>query len=535
MTTEDTDATRALEAAAAQRADNFENVLSGFGGKNDPMNRIAHRANVPNSFGLNEQLFESEWIVRRVIESIPEDATREWIEFSVKDNEKSQDIEQKVNSKMEELDLRCQIEEAFVLSRLYGGSIAIITTNGGGKPEEPLNENDIQSITSLNLLDRWQVDISKAFDDPLKPNFGEPELYRLSPVADIGTTTITQSVIHSSRVVRFDGDFLPKRLRIKNNGWHRSIIESINDAVTQHGVALQSCAVLMQDFITKVLKIPDLANIISNQETATKTLETRIQFALSVMSSVGISVVGEDEEFTKFATPGVKELVKVAELFIDNVAAASGIPKSRLFNQQLGQLAGAEETTRAYFDWIRGLQNKKLRKQLNRIITLILKSKEIGGEPETWGFTFNSLWQPTALQQAEEKQRISAADKNWTDAGVLDPDEVAESRFTDDGFSQETTLDKEARQKPKEVEKEDQEGLHVHRVGDKLTGPPIPSPSGGHRHEFEDELTSLAIGEEKSHKHKTFDQKETGPPVERESIKDGGKGKQRKKTPYRES
>lgn len=503
---EDIEASKALEVAAqsAPKFDNYMNILSGFGGSNDPMSVIKHNRNPLRSFNVHEDMYENEWISRRIVEVIPEDATREFIEFKTDDDE----IEQKVNDKMMELNLREVIEESFVLSRIYGGSIDIIGTEGGGDPEEALDLNSLDAVTSFTVLDRRQVHIRSVFDDPMAANFGEAESYTLHPVSEKGIGLGILDSVHSSRTVRFDGDYLPKRMRVKNDGWHNSIYTSLDGALRQHGTSLQSGAVLLQDFITKVLKIPNLAELIMAGDTGAKTIEARMQLANAKMSSAGMTVIGEGEEFSKIQTP-IQGLVQLIDKFIENVSAASGIPRARLFGQQLGTLAGAEETTRAYFDFIKAQQKKKLSKQIRYILFLLLSSKEItGGKvPERWSFEFKSLWQPSDKEVAETQETISRADTNWVNAGVLDPDEIRNSRFGQDGFSLEVTAEGDAE------ERVDAEG-HIHEIDGKFTGPPIASPTGKHRHEFDGELTSLAE-EGLEHTHKTFDNKTTGPPIKR--------------------
>ncbi|MCK5617179.1 DUF1073 domain-containing protein, partial [Candidatus Pacearchaeota archaeon] len=311
---EDKNASRALEVASksAPKFDNYLNILSGFGGSNDPSSVIAHNRNPLRSFNVHEDMFEGEWLPRRIIEVIPEDATREFIEFKTDDDE----IEQAVNKKMEELNLREVVEESFVLARLYGGSIDVIGVDGGGDPKEELDLDSLGAVTSLSVLDRRQVHIKSVFEDPMEANFGEAEFYTLHPISERGIGLGIMEGIHSSRTVRFDGDYLPKRMRVKNDGWHNSIFTSLDEALRQHGTSLQSGAVLLQDFITKVLKIPNLAELIMAGDDGAKIIEARMQLANAKMSSAGMTVIGEGEEFAKIQTP-IQGLVQLIDKFIE--------------------------------------------------------------------------------------------------------------------------------------------------------------------------------------------------------------------------
>ena len=78
------------------------------------------------------------------------------------------------------------------------------------------------------------------------------------------------------------------------------------------------------------------------------------------MSSDGIVLIGDEEEFDKIGTP-MTGYAEMFDKFIDTVSGATGIPKTRLFGQQLGTLAGATETTRDYYDFLKSYQKKKIK------------------------------------------------------------------------------------------------------------------------------------------------------------------------------
>lgn len=460
MKSENKEASAILKAAVdhgkSLRADNYTNVLSGFGGNKDPMQRtqFSFSAGLINNPSALEVMFRYDWVVARVIEAIVQDSLREWIDF----NTEEQDVVQDVNDQLDQLDAVCKFEEAMVLARLYGGSVMILGTDGDADPEEPLQIDSLGAIESLSVLDRYQLRIVKRFSDATKPFFGEPEVYALQEIDSLGSQNFGQR-IHASRLLKFDGAFLPKRQLIGNDGWHDSILIKIEEALKKHGVSIQSGVVLMQDFITKVLKIPNLAEILADEETASQTLEARMQFAIQAFSSVGITLVGEDEDFKKVQTP-INGLDKLMDKYVEHVAAAADMPRTRMFGQQLGTLAGADETTRGWFDKVSAYQGKHLKNPLNKLLFLILSSKNSatkGTVPDSWGFKFNPLWQPTEKEQAETREIMSRSDKNYIETGVLSADEVADSRFSDSGYSLETSLDGELRSEMGSIEPDEED------------------------------------------------------------------------------
>ncbi len=428
------------------RTDMYVNAFSGFGGPKDPMRRTEFVGGIVPSQTELEEMYRYFWLPRRIVNALPEDACRQRINLSIEDPEEGQ----RVNLRMEEINVWPVFEEALRLSRLYGGSTVILGTTDGGNPEEPLGASRVKGLQSLTVLDRWQITPAKTYDDPMKPNFGMPETYRIN--AANAAQVSSGAVIHESRLIRFNGSWLPDRQRLQNQGWHDSVFVAINEQLKQFGTSIQSGAVLFQDFITKTLKIPNLAELIASGEEA--TLFARMQYAAAGMSSIGLALIGSDEEFTKVQNP-ITGLVELMDKYMDLMSAASDIPKTRLFGQQLGTLSGADETTRNYYDRVKAYQQKHIRYPLTRVIELILAEHgKAGGD---WSFSFAPLWQSTEKELADTRKTVAETDAIYITNQVLTPEEVAINRFGPDGYSMETVIELEGRENPSDNEGADME------------------------------------------------------------------------------
>lgn len=493
------------------KKDNYFNRNSGFGGSTDPVNQAVFITPTILDRATVEDMYAGAWIVQRAINVLIEDATKAWVDFKTDDPA----VVEYVTEKVKAIELRKHTFEALRFARLYGGSILVMGAIDGGNAEDELKEDSIKSIDFLYTVDRWQLNIKTRYDDPLKPKFGEPELYEINPI--FGGS---QQTMHESRVIRFDGSWLPTQKQVANQGWHDSILSSMISDIKNFIISNQSAGQLLQDFITKVLKMPNLTELIENQEF--NSIEARIQYALRAMSNVGLSLIqgGEDgvaEEFSKIQTTiaGFPELL---EKMRDMVCAAIKVPKVKLFGQQPGKLSGLDETIRIYDDEVAAYQETELRSPIERAYSLLLKSKENSKrEPKVWSLEFNPLRKKTDKENAEIHDIQSQADERYVNMGAVTGEEVAKSRFTDDGFKLNTTIDIESREEMDDIdeeEKTDQAG-HVHEVDEEFTGPPIRSSEGidEHRHEFKGRFTSS----DKSvtgHTHKVNGET-TGPPVER--------------------
>jgi len=453
---------------ALERMDKWTNAASGFGGAKDPITRMYFNSEQILTKVDFESLYRFDWLARKAVEVIPKDALREGITFKTDEKETVTGISNDIDT----FKLIHKVNTALNLSRLYGGSVIVIGANDGQEITEPLNMDGIKEIKYFTVLDRYQVEPEKYYADPLVDNYNEPMLYRLQPINSSGTRTnsTANQRIHESRLIRFDGAYLPDSLKVANKGWHDSILIGINEALKNYGVASQSGAQLIHDFVAKVLKIPDLVELLSCGKEA--LLETRLQYAIANLSNLGIVLIGEGEEFSKVQNP-IGGLPQMIDKYVEFVSAATDIPRTRLFGQQLGTLSGAGEATRNYYDSIKAYQKNSLQDPFEQLLTLLLKNKSgptNGKEPEDWSFEFNPLWQETEKEIVDKRAVQATTDSTYVTIGVLDPAEVATSRFGPEGYSIETTIDHESRKEPDDGPPDDKD------PDDEPGGVTLPNP-----------------------------------------------------------
>lgn len=438
--------------------DNYANPYSGFGGPNDPLSLTSFRVNSTIAREALAVMYRYDWVAKKFINIIAEDATNKWIEFTSDDVELVSDV----NNLMDELDVKEAFTEALVLSRLYGGSIIIPGIVDGRNISEPLNWKNIQSINFMNVLDRYQVHIVKTFNDPMKKDFGKPELYSLQPI-NRGSGFLTNfknmlthnQIIHSSRVIRLDGVYLPDLQRISNEGWYDSYLIDLENVLKAFGVSVHSLSVLFMDFITKVLKLPDLADLLQDTD-GKAALEGRLSYMAKKMSSIGIAVIGAEEEFDKKQTP-ISGLEGLFDKMMEILCGSTSIPKARFFSQQLGQLAGATEENKKYYEGISSYQENKLKNPIKQFLRMVLNSKDFstkGKEPENWNFSFKPLMEMDNKTRSEYRKNTVEWVGKLIENGVITAEEAAGSLFSPSstGFSDQITIDWETRKEFEETE-----------------------------------------------------------------------------------
>ena len=439
----------AKRAVARHRRDIYTNPFSGFGGSNDVLQRTRFALGPIMDKATVEAMFRFDWAARKVVNIIPEDGTRKWIDFTSDDT----DVVKKVNEAMVFFGLRKLFKKAAIYARIYGGAIILIGADDGLDPKLPLNMGNIKEIKFFNIFDRYRLRIDSIYTDPLHPKFGEPKLYTVQPGNRFGRTTNSEHIqVHESRVVRFDGTEVAEDSKQGNDGWGDSIYVATGEPLKRFGTSMQAGGTLIQDFITKVLKMEGLGDLLGTDE-GVKKLQARIEFLLASSSMSGVTLTGSDEEYSKIQTP-IAGLVKLFEVYEEELSASSSVPRARFFSQQLGTLAGADETTRAYYDFVLGWQEDVLRDPLTYVTTLIMLAGG-GTIPDTWTIGFRSLWVDDQKAQMEARKEQSEIDKTYVEMGALDAVlEVRPSRFGGDEFSHEMELDEDITKELEELRNE---------------------------------------------------------------------------------
>ena len=405
----------------------WRNEVNSFGTGADPIARTLFGGTSNTSHTEIESMYRHDWLSKAIVNSVAEDATRKWLRVTTDSTsvpvEKLQDL-------LEDLDAQTKMLELIRLSRLYGGALMVLGAYDGQQLTEPLNEDRINWMGFLLVLDRWQAFPYLWYSDPSHPHFGMPSHYILQPVTQ-GQASITNFIVHESRVVRLDGEYLPVRLRLRNVSWGDSVLEPAYEALKQFGVSAQSGASLLEDFVLKVYKMNDLPEKLGNSQ-ADLVME-RMRLAAGQMATHGINVIGPDDDLTRLGQP-VQGLFKIMEQYVDYVAGAAKIPKSRLFGNMSGTLGAnaGDSDLRTYYDSVSSYQSNQLTKPIKRILRL--KASAEGLPTEGWDIEWEPLWELDDTTKSQIAANWANAHSSWIQSGVLSEIEVAQSVFGGDGM-----------------------------------------------------------------------------------------------------
>lgn len=409
-------------ALAAHRNDSWYNQKSRFGGRADPVIStvfIRNRSRMDRETA--EALYELAWLPAKIVNKKPRDATRTWIDFKHKTTpakaEKLRDLDRKMNG-------RGKFREAATWGRLHGGNLLCIGAVDGRAPEEPLELENVTEVLWANNVDRWLCFPLHWESNPDAADFGLVDQYRVQRLSLAG---VDSRVIHATRTLKFEGNDLPYQARIRNWGWGASVLERVFDELRDWGVSNQAAAAVIPSFITTVMKISNLQQLIANGEW--DTIRERLGELVSQMAIQNVAFYGGDEEIRREGMP-VTGLADLIDRFMTIVSGAAEYPKSILFHAESGSLGGtaAGIDVRNYYAEVQAYQENDLRPLIRSWLDII--GMTIGLEPGEVDFEFNPLWQLTELETAQIYNQTAQGDNSYIQNGMVDaPERLAVYRW----------------------------------------------------------------------------------------------------------
>ncbi|MAB74922.1 MAG: hypothetical protein CMO47_00465 [Verrucomicrobiales bacterium] len=417
------------------------NVLTGLGTNKSKIEatRVGH-AQLASQTEL-ESLY-TYGLVRRIVDSVANECTKKRTTLELGDETVRQenDILPRFDEFLKQNEFHQKLSEVIKLQRLYGGAGLVLLIDDGLQPEEPVDETRIRGVNDFIPLSRHEL----TPQDFTITDYSRPSHYLINTsqkLTDIQEETYTNLRIHSSRVARFDGLYLPWNLRNRNSGWGQSVVGSIWYALKKYWTAQDGLVEIAQDADVFVHKIPGLFQRIAagNESDLKKRLE-----ANSLSRSVYGGLAVDTEEELEFLNRNLSGLQTALDPFLTELCAAIGWPKSLLTGESpggLGKEGRFEERMWAAIveDW----QENYMRTAITQVFRYILLSKEgptRGIQPPSWAVHFPSTFVETDKEKAELRLQMAQVDAQYIQLGVVNPIEVRQSRWGETEYSIETTL-----------------------------------------------------------------------------------------------
>ena len=343
-------------------------------------------------------LYRSHWIVRRIIDVMPEDMLKNGYHILT---QLSPDQIKKI--------VRCdrttrtsrKILEGLKWGRLYGGAGALIMIDGHENSlDQPLDYDMVMpgSYKGLLVLDRWSgvTPEDRLVSDISDPEFGMPEYYIIS--SDALTVGIR---VHHSRIIRFMGRPLPYLEQMAETYWGASEIEHVFDELRKRDNVSWNIAMLTFMANLRVMKMDGMSQVLAvGNEQAQMQLYNTIQGMNTMMNNNSLQILGEGDSYEthQYTFGGIGETY---DRFMMDVAGAAETPVTKLFGRSpAGMNATGESDMQNYYDTIEEKQEAELRPVYDKILPIMFIST-LGGIPDDWDYEFNPIRRPRDDEMAD--------------------------------------------------------------------------------------------------------------------------------------
>ena len=396
--------------------DAFSNVLARLGagtpnlleGTDYPMTRLTQ------NFQLMNSLYRSHWIVRKIIDTIPEDMVKNWINITT---QLEPEQLKRFNKLQRTTRIQRDILQGLKWGRLYGGAAAVIIIDGHEDIlDQPLNYDMIMpgSFKGLIVGDRWSgiTPGETLIEDVSSPDFGLPEYYEWN------TDNFTVRV-HHSRILRFSGRELPYLEKTTEVGWGASEIEIIFDELKKRDNTSWNIAQLIFLANLRVLKMKDFGEELAiGNERVKQDIYDTIQAQNWLMSNMGMYVLNHDDGFEthQYTFSGLNDIY---ESFMLDVAGAAEIPVTKLFGRSpAGFNATGESDSKNYYETVEQKQTAQLEPVLDKLLPIMFVS-EFGAVPDDLDYDFNPIGTPSENELSDIVDKKSNAIINVFNAGLI--------------------------------------------------------------------------------------------------------------------
>lgn len=432
-----------IEALVTRRVDSVLNAISGLGGRGDKGSAYNNRPDVfrhPLTLEELTALWTHNGIARRIVAWPAAEATRAGWQI---DGTGSAEVD---------LAIFERIREGMTWARLYGAGPVVMVTEDDVPPAfrrrphewlaQPLDLERVGKVLALQPYDVWESTPERWDRNPSSPTYRMPLLWRVR-------TEETNMLVHASRVLHFRGAIRPPGLRRQARYGDNllpddSVLQAIWDEIQRLCSTMAGGAVLAQEIRESVLRIGGFEHIAVGDQQG--LLESRMRFLAKAKSILGLVLLGPGDEYENRSNPptGFGELSVEAKSML---CAVTGIPATILFGDAPTGLntdgaSGWQTANRliaAYQE-----ENRSLIERAYRVVFASQDGPTGGAIPDEVRVEFLPLDELPEREKAETRKLAADADAIYLQWGVVSPEDVARTRFGEEGWNLDLNVDQDS-------------------------------------------------------------------------------------------
>lgn len=367
---------------------------------------------------------------RAFASALSTELTREWIEFTSKqddDNDNAEKIKQ-IEAEFTRLNIRGVIENAAQHDCYFGRGQIFIDIAGADQrtalilDPRSIRQNSLNRVTTVEAI--WTTPSTYNALDPIAPDFYRPSMWFM-----LGKE------VHASRLMTIITRPLPDMLKPAFNFGGMSLSQLAEPYVDNWLRTRQSVADLINNFSISVLAT-SMDQVLQGNDNGNSLIDRATLFT-ALRSNKGLMLLDKErEELQQINTPlsGLHELQAQSQ---EHMCSVGRIPAVILTGiSPSGLNASSEGEIRVFYDWIAAQQEAYWREPIEVILKVVQLSLFGEIDPDI-GFAFKPLYQMTPKELADIREANSRTASAYIDRGVLDPGEERErlAKDPDSGYT----------------------------------------------------------------------------------------------------
>lgn len=389
------------------RADSYQEIFMNVGGPGDPSSYSGTGIATLLTRWELDNIFMGDGVGRRIVEVVPEEMFRKG--FTIDGVENTDDL----FSRWDAMDINNKLIDAFVWTRLYGGSLVVMgLADGSSSMMNPAGDGELAFI---RVYDKNHVRPFQKYSNPNHEKYGEPEIYMITPPGSGAGYKV-----HESRCIRIDGDRVPERFRQANDGWGGSCLQGVTDALKDFGISHRMASSLLARKQQGVWKVKELAEMIKDKYGKALIRERldQVDMTRSINNSIGLDAVSEEYELLNGDLTGVTDVIDSKKSVIMMV---TGIHESILTGENVSGINANENTAlESFHKLVEREQMDNARPVIEALVSRMIKD-------QTWKIKFNPLAIESEAQKSDRMQKQSQADSAYVQEQILSPEEIRDT------------------------------------------------------------------------------------------------------------
>lgn len=414
------------------RLDSWVNAITAMGTGRDRTTFTTWLPPVPLTPQELASMYAADDLVRVIIDTFPEEMMRQSFEIVC-----DAAWHDKIQRECERLHVSEHLTDANVYGGLFGGCLLWVGTDDGHDPSTPVTYPG--PVRFLEVIDR-------RYANPEFTRVLDPRCYEIYPIAQteaweqLGSRGIAR--LHRSRVLRFGGVRTDVESRLTLNGWDWSVLQAEIETIKAFQEVFAAARYLIGDASQAVLKLKGLLAGLAGGKR--DDLITRAQL-LDMTRGIARSIILDADSNESFErhTQTFAGVADMLAMFARRLSAATQIPVTVLMGQApAGLNATGDSDMRIFYDRVASKRRQKLEPHLLSVLRRIAGGLGYRGP---LAVKWPSLWQESPAELAARRKTVAETDAIYLTNEVLTPEEVAENRFKESGWSDETRIDLEHR------------------------------------------------------------------------------------------